>query len=68
MAIMCLRLEAEGKLRSNIPRSPAGHSHLLTEDAHRTGDYRDILSVIRVLIHGQESKKDVDSVIDRYVI
>lgn len=68
MAIICMRLEAEGKLASNIPRSPVGASHLLTEDAHRMGDYRDILSVTRVLIRGPESKIDVDAVIDRYVI
>lgn len=45
-----------------------GLSHLSTEDAHRTGEYRDILSVIRVLIRGPESKRDVDAVIYRYVI
>ncbi|KAF1002509.1 uncharacterized protein LOC141701120 [Apium graveolens] len=65
MAIMCIRLEAEGKVGSDIPRLPVGPSHLITEDAHRTGDYRDILSVIRVLIRGPESKTDVDAVIER---
>lgn len=68
MAIICIRLEAEGKLASNIPIFPVGTSHLLAEDARRMGDYRDILSVIRVLIHGPESKADVDAVIDRYVV
>ena len=67
MAVICIRLEAEGKLAQNIPRSPVGISHLSTEDARRMGDYRDILSVIRVLIRGPESKTDVDAVIERYV-
>lgn len=67
MAIICIRLEAEGKLASNIPRPLVGSSHLSAEEAHRMGDYRDILSLTRVLIHGPESKADVDAVIDRYI-
>lgn len=67
MAIICIRLEAEGKLAYNIPRPLVGNSHLSAEEARRMGDYRDILSVTRVLIHGPESKADVDAVIDRYI-
>ncbi|KAK1398683.1 Paladin [Heracleum sosnowskyi] len=65
MAIICIRLEAEGKLAYNIPRPLVGTSHLSAEEAHWMGDCRDILSVTRVLIHGPESKADVDAVIDR---
>lgn len=67
MAIICIRLEAEGKLAYNIPRPLVGNSHLSAEETRRMGDYRDILSVTRVLIHGPESKADVDAVIDRYM-
>lgn len=80
MAIICLRLEAEGKLASHVPGSSIGSPHLSVspleylpyhisaEEAHRMGDYRDILSLTRVLVHGPESKADVDAVIERYGI
>lgn len=80
MAIICLRLEAEGKLASHVPGSSIGSPHLSAsplenlpyhisaEEAHRMGDYRDILSLTRVLVHGPESKADVDTVIERYGI
>ncbi|KAK3002163.1 hypothetical protein RJ639_021701 [Escallonia herrerae] len=77
MAIICIRLEAEGKLALHNPRSLVGTprisaspfenlSYLTSDDeAHKMGDYRDILSLTRVLVHGPESKADVDIVIER---
>lgn len=66
MAIICLRLESEGKLA-------ADNRNLLSSDenpyleAREKGDYRDILSLTRVLLRGSESKSDVDVIIERYV-
>ncbi|KAL3652986.1 hypothetical protein CASFOL_002667 [Castilleja foliolosa] len=71
MAIICIRLEAEALTTSCVSRatgiSCSSSEQVLNSDdeAHKTGDYRDILSLIRVLVHGPESKADVDSVIDR---
>ncbi|GER55121.1 paladin [Striga asiatica] len=68
MAIVCIRLEAEAALKSSsrIVGIPSC-GELLNSDneARKMGDYRDILSLIRVLVHGPESKADVDFVIDR---
>lgn len=36
------------------------------EDSLKQGDYRDILSLTRVLVCGPKSKEEVDIVIDRY--
>ncbi|XP_076895977.1 uncharacterized protein LOC143548775 isoform X1 [Bidens hawaiensis] len=64
MAIICLRLESEGKLASD-------NRYLLSSDenpcfeARERGDYRDILSLTRVLLRGSESKSDVDIFIER---
>ncbi|KAJ0471466.1 putative protein-tyrosine phosphatase [Helianthus annuus] len=64
MAIICLRLESEGKLASD-------NRYLLSSDgssyfeARERGDYRDILSLTRVLLRGSESKSDVDIIIER---
>ncbi|MFS8014137.1 putative protein-tyrosine phosphatase [Helianthus anomalus] len=64
MAIICLRLESEGKLASD-------NRYLLSSDgssyfeARERGDYRDILSLTRVLLRGSESKSDVDNIIER---
>ncbi|KAJ0842825.1 putative protein-tyrosine phosphatase [Helianthus annuus] len=64
MAIICLRLESEGKLASD-------NRYLLSSDgssyfeARERGDYRDILSLTRVLLRGSESKSDVDMIIER---
>ncbi|KAI3732551.1 hypothetical protein L1987_63757 [Smallanthus sonchifolius] len=64
MAIICLRLESEGKLAYDNP-------YLLSSDessyfgAREKGDYRDILSLTRVLLRGSESKSDVDIIIER---
>ncbi|KAL7112367.1 hypothetical protein ACP275_04G000100 [Erythranthe tilingii] len=73
MAIICIRLEAEAALTSGvsrfigIPCSSNSRGELFNSDdeARKMGDYRDILSLIRVLVHGPESKAGVDSVIDR---
>ncbi|KAF3633899.1 putative glucose-1-phosphate adenylyltransferase large subunit 2, chloroplastic-like [Capsicum annuum] len=76
MAIICLRLEAEAKLSLDIQR-PFGSTGLpcssvenfdvqiSDDEAGRMGDYRDILSLTRVLVHGPESKTHVDAVIER---
>lgn len=78
MAMICLRLDAEGKLALRILESSTGSPRLSVtplknfpyqisaEEAHRMGDYRDILSLTRVLMHGPESKADVDAIIERY--
>ncbi|CAI9300371.1 unnamed protein product [Lactuca saligna] len=65
MAIICLRLQSEGKLAS-LPLTKSGNQDLLSSnEAREKGDYRDILSLTRVLVHGPESKSDVDVVIER---
>ncbi|CAJ2628923.1 unnamed protein product [Trifolium pratense] len=76
MAIICIRLGAEANFASTVPQpllSP--QQYAVTEEnfparasnevALKMGDYRDILSLTRVLIHGPQSKADVDIVIDR---
>ncbi|XP_031251036.1 paladin isoform X1 [Pistacia vera] len=73
MAILCLRLDAEEKLASKVPQGPhlfpAYEENLPSrasdKEALRMGDYRDILSLTRVLVYGPQSKADVDIVIDR---
>ncbi|KAG8389637.1 hypothetical protein BUALT_Bualt02G0249700 [Buddleja alternifolia] len=74
MSIICIRLEAEAALTLPVPRSYTGspcpsnswEENMSSDDeARKMGDYRDILSLIRVLVHGPESKADVDYVIDR---
>lgn len=74
MAIICIRLEAEAALSSRLSRSIGStcsselwEEHSNSDDeARKLGDYRDILSLIRVLAHGPESKSDIDTVVDRY--
>lgn len=79
MAIICVKLGAEATFTSNIPElmvdtnmhstSEANlPSRASEEEARRMGDYRDILSLTRVLMHGPQSKSDVDIVIERYII
>ncbi|EPS73348.1 hypothetical protein M569_01409, partial [Genlisea aurea] len=73
LAIICLSLEADESLaiRRRSVETPHYDSSpgipLSTPDqmARKMGDYRDILSLIRVLVSGPESKADVDFVIDR---
>lgn len=77
MAIICIRLEADAAWTSHITQSIGSPclsnsreeisvSSNSDDEARKSGDYKDILSLIRVLIHGPESKADVDSIIDRY--
>jgi hypothetical protein len=79
MAIICIRLGAEENFASRIPESlvdtnlPSMNEENLPsrasdEEARKMGDYRDILSLTRVLVYGPQSKADVDIVIERYVM
>lgn len=76
MSIICIRLGAEANFASKVPQPLFGpHIYAVTEEnlparassetALKMGDYRDILSLTRVLIHGPQSKADVDIVIER---
>ncbi|XVF72883.1 hypothetical protein PTKIN_Ptkin12aG0156300 [Pterospermum kingtungense] len=77
MAIICCRLDAEVNFRTSSVRQTLADTHLHStpeeslpsqnseEDARRMGDYRDILSLTRVLMHGPKSKADVDIIIER---
>ncbi|RAL42001.1 hypothetical protein DM860_018175 [Cuscuta australis] len=76
MAIICLRLDAEARIASDTPGSVAKadlfsapvENLAFPFSGHKTckmDDYRDILSLTRVLVHGPESKGDVDNVIER---
>ncbi|KAF9688002.1 hypothetical protein SADUNF_Sadunf02G0151800 [Salix dunnii] len=77
LAIICIKLDAEAKLTSKISQTLVGSrrssslseanlpSEMSDEEALRMGDYRDILSLTRVLIHGPKSKADVDIVIEK---
>ncbi|XP_045796771.1 paladin-like [Trifolium pratense] len=76
MAIICIRLGAEANFASKVLQpsfGPDSHtvidenslSRASDETALRMGDYRDILNLTRVLIHGPQSKADVDIVIER---
>lgn len=78
MAIICVKLGAEATFTSNIPelmvdtnRHSTSEANLPSraseEEALRMGDYRDILSLTRVLMYGPQSKSDVDIVIERYI-
>jgi predicted sugar kinase len=76
MAIICIRLGAEANFASKVLQPSFGpDTYAVTEDnslsrasnetALRMGDYRDILNLTRVLVHGPQSKSDVDIVIER---
>ncbi|KAI7983541.1 Paladin [Camellia lanceoleosa] len=65
MAIICVRLDADAKLASDTPRSPVLLHRASDEEAQEMGDYRDILSLTRVLVSGPKSKADVDVIIER---
>lgn len=75
MAIICVRLYAEGNVRLDVPALRVSSSPLSVPDdmscwasdevALKLGDYRDILSLIRVLAQGPRSKADVDDIIER---
>lgn len=78
MAILCIRLGGEeDAFASNISQTMINtelsyayedilHAQASEEEAFKIGDYRDILSLTRVLMYGPKSKADVDIVIDRY--
>jgi hypothetical protein len=84
MAITCLRLQAEIQLASLPdpsyksseilePILLAGNQQVVSSPvvgslAFQQGDYRDILSLVRVLVNGPASKAEVDIIIDRYAI
>uniref|UniRef100_A0A1D1Y2D0 Paladin n=1 Tax=Anthurium amnicola TaxID=1678845 RepID=A0A1D1Y2D0_9ARAE len=77
MAITCLGLDASGKLSSEISESlmernelylrcdGTSSSYLSGEEALKQGEYRDILSLTRVLVNGPKCKAEVDMVIER---
>ncbi|XVE73576.1 hypothetical protein DITRI_Ditri11bG0129700 [Diplodiscus trichospermus] len=76
MAIICCRLDAEvNSGTSSVTQTLAdGHLHSTfeeslsswtSEEARKMGDYRDILSLTRVLMHGPKSKADVDIILER---
>ena len=67
MAIICIRLSAEANSFSKIPQSLDGElpCRSSVEETLKMGDYRDILSLTRVLVYGPESKADADLVIER---
>ncbi|CAI8615290.1 unnamed protein product [Vicia faba] len=76
MAIICIRLGADANFASKVLQPSFGpdtsvvteesfHSRASNETALRMGDYRDILNLTRVLVHGPQSKTDVDIVIER---
>ena len=78
MAIICCRLDAEVNFGISSTQSLADAqlhsapeenlpSRTSEEEARRMGDYRDILSLTRVLMHGPKSKADVDIIIERSV-
>lgn len=78
MSIICVRLGAEANFASKMPQSFVGPNRMFSpqedlpsrmsdEEALRMGDYRDILSLTRVLMYGPKSKADVDLVIERYL-
>lgn len=80
MAILCIKLQVEANVASytlrSLVRIPQPFPLTLEnislqasdDEGRKMGDYRDILSLTRVLMHGPESKADVDTVIERYAI
>ncbi|KAJ8748544.1 hypothetical protein K2173_003445 [Erythroxylum novogranatense] len=70
MAILCIKVKAEANFTAQIPQGPVMAEEDLPsqssdEEALKMGDYRDILSLARVLINGPQSKADVDIIIDK---
>lgn len=77
MTIICLALKVGAEITPEIPKSfvniypySAAESDLPSrvsdEEALKMGDYREILNLTRVLVHGPKSKVDVDTVIEWY--
>lgn len=78
MAITSLRLRADELSQSERSESldrrlvtlvgqEQSASKSLDEEPFEHGDYRDILSLTRVLMYGPQSKAEVDAIIDRCV-
>ncbi|OVA13484.1 hypothetical protein BVC80_379g10 [Macleaya cordata] len=76
MAIICLTLNADGEFASDRSESLIGTRRLSSTHkdnlpsqafggARKQDDYRDILSLTRVLVNGPKSKAEVDIVIER---
>ncbi|OAY62029.1 paladin isoform X1 [Manihot esculenta] len=76
MAVICIRLGAEANFVAKIPQTLVGTesfsvhegslpSQSSDEETLKMGDYRDILSLTRVLTYGPKSKADVDIIIDK---
>ncbi|XVF22236.1 hypothetical protein REPUB_Repub12eG0156200 [Reevesia pubescens] len=77
MTIICCRLDAKMKFQTSSVTQTLADAHLHStreeslpswtseEEARRMGDYRDILCLTRVLMHGPQSKADVDVIIER---
>ncbi|XP_021661045.1 uncharacterized protein LOC110650395 isoform X2 [Hevea brasiliensis] len=76
MAVICIRLGAEANFAAKIPQTLVGTesfsvqggnlpSQSSDEETLKMGDYRDILSLTRVLMYGPKSKADVDIIIDK---
>ncbi|CAN8267845.1 unnamed protein product [Cochlearia groenlandica] len=70
MAITCLLLQpgqdftAAPNTNSSALEEVESPTQACDEEALSMGDYRDILSLIRVLSHGPQSKSDVDGIIE----
>lgn len=76
MVIKCLGLDADAKFSSGpsenaetfissaLPRTSFAH-RTVSEEELKYGDYSDILSLTRVLVHGPRCKEEVDAVIER---
>ena len=78
MAISCLIFQAKNELlrrtasSSKRPSAPevvqtVSKHYGDTDEIYKEGDYRDVLSLTRVLANGPASKAQVDKVIDRYM-
>lgn len=77
MAIICTRIDAEAKHISDTAMNLGFPPNLFSteeenipspssrEEAQEVGDYRCILSLMRVLLNGPKSKADVDMIIER---
>ncbi|MCO5569307.1 hypothetical protein L7F22_023019 [Adiantum nelumboides] len=79
MAISCLLLQAKGEIARRVASTAKEKGIGVTlatqltivqrrvddDEAYRQGDYRDVLSLTRVLANGPVSKVEVDTIIDR---
>lgn len=81
MAISCMLLQAKGEISRRVASTskekvigcgvslatqvPVLRRPVDDDEAYRQGDYRDVLSLTRVLANGPVSKVEVDTIIDR---